>query len=76
MTFRTVIPVLLMLGSFGNPVEARVGQPPTLQQLNDRCSSMVESSSFHHKNEELNHIWCQSPNGYGFSLPITHNYDT
>ena len=69
MNFKTIIPVLLVMGSFGNPVEARVA---TQEELNNLCSSTVESSSFHHVGEDEDYIWCQSSNGYGFPLPYSH----
>ena len=49
MTFRTVIPVLLMLGSFGNPVQAT----PSVKVVEQCMASVEVVDNFNEYREEL-----------------------
>ena len=70
MTYKTLIPFILVMNFFGSSSQAGVTDTEVLQQLTDECSAIVQSSSAHHVNTEENYVWCQSENGYGFSLPL------
>ena len=70
MTYKTLIPVVLIMNFFGSPGQASVTDTEVLQQLTDECSAIVQSSSAHHVNFEENFVWCQNEKGHGFSLPL------
>ncbi len=58
MTFRTVIPVLLMLGSFGNPVQATPSTEIVIQ-----CAESVEVvDNFNEYREQLYSCYYEQEN--------------
>ena len=78
MNFKTIIPLVLVFSI--NPVTAtptirnsELLESRTRIEYDQRCSSIVESSSVDHINVSESYIWCDSGNNTGFSLPLGYN---
>ena len=62
MTFKTIIPVLLVMGSFGNPIESSVTKSPSTSVVEQCMASVEVVDNFDEYRSELNTCYDNNSN--------------